>query len=314
MRKTALTLILACVAPLVAGPACAAGSFRTQVQKANTMLESGNPTGARDKYRELMTEDPESPVLQYNLGLADCSEAAQFKELGSTRDALQALDQAKQAFEKVAKTAKDPALRDDAAFNRANATTRQAKLAAEAAEAGRGLVMPGTNPAQAASGAGAADAGDEITPPQQLYKIAVQSFEDAVAQYEDLLDRRPDHAGAKQNLDHVRYLLKSMLQNPPPPPEQQQDGQDEQQDQEKKDQEQDQQQQQEQQQAKQQEQQQEQQQENQQDQQDQTQAAEDLPEKNVEALLQSLEEIDERERQEMKNRDNRGNPVQGKWW
>ena len=308
MRRGAAEMVLASVLVVLCGRVDAAGTFRQQLEKGNGLLREGNAAGALEQYRELLTEDPESPLVHYNMGLAHYGEANQFGGLGSTEDAVAALNKAKEEFESAEKKSPDPKLRLDAAYNHANATAQQAKCSAEAAKTGAGK-----------------------------FEDTVKAFESSVAEYEELLKREPDHAGAKQNLDHMRYLLKSMLQNPPPPQEQQQqqgqngenqdqDQQKQEQDQQKQDQ-QDQQQQQDQQAQDQQEQQaqaqqqQEQQaaqaeqdqQQDQQDQQDQAQNSDNMPEGNTEALLQSLEETDKREQREVKN-PQRGNPVQGNWW
>ena len=304
MGRRAAEILLAGL--LVAGSvrAEAAVSFRQQLEKGNAQLREGNATGALDQYRELLTEDPESPLVHYNMGLAHYGEASQFGGLGSTEDAVAALNKAKEEFENVEKNSPDSKLRVDAAFNHANATAQQAKWAAEAMKSGAGK-----------------------------FEDIIKGFEASVAEYEDMLKRQPDHAGAKQNLDHMRYLLKSMLQNPPPPQEQQQqqqqqqDGENQEQDQQKQEQdqqdkqEQDKQnkQQQQEQQAQDQQEQQEQQasqsdKEQQQDQQDQAQNSDNLPEGNTEALLESLEEMDKREQREVKNQQQRGNPAQGNWW
>ena len=311
MGRRAAEILLAGL--LVAGSvrAEAAVSFRQQLEKGNAQLREGNATGALDQYRELLTEDPESPLVHYNMGLAHYGEASQFGGLGSTEDAVAALNKAKEEFENVEKNSPDAKLRLDAAFNHANATAQQAKWAAEAVKSGAGK-----------------------------FEDIIKGFEASVAEYEELLKRQPDHAGARRNLDHMRYLLKSMLQNPPPPQEQQQqqqqqqqDGENQEQDQQKQEQdqqkqeqdkqdkqEQDKQNKQQQEQQDQAEQQQQQQQasqsdkEQQQDQQDQAQNSDNLPEGNTEALLESLEEMDKREQREVKNQQQRGNPAQGNWW
>ncbi|HUW62960.1 MAG TPA: hypothetical protein VMZ06_18290 [Candidatus Bathyarchaeia archaeon] len=302
MRSRLAEIVLAGLLVAVAARAEAAGSFRQQLEKGNGLLREGNAAGALDQYRELLTEDPESPLVHYNMGLAHYGEASQFGGLGSTEDAVAALNKAKEEFENAEKNSPDPKLRVDAAYNHANATAQQAKWSVEAAKTGAGK-----------------------------FEDTVKAFESSVAEYEELLKRRPDHAGARQNLDHMRYLLKSMLQNPPPPQEQQQqqgqNGENQDQDQQKQeqnqqqeqqDQQQEQQAQDQQQQEAQAQQQQEQQagqseQDQQQDQQDQAQNSDNLPEGNTEALLQSLEETDKREQREVKN-PQRGNPVQGNWW
>jgi hypothetical protein len=291
MRRRGLAIAVVCLSIVVGARADAADSFRRQLEKGNAQLREGNAAGALEQYRELLTEDPESPLIRYNMGLAHYGEATQFGGLGSTEDAMAALNKAKQEFESVEKNSPDPKLRMDAAYNHANATAQQAKWSVEAAKSGAGK-----------------------------FEDTVKAFEASLAEYEDLLKRRPDHAGAKQNLDHMRYLLKSMLQNPPPPQQQQQQQQQggenqEQQEQQEQEQDREQQKQEEQQQDRAQQQQASQAEQNeQQDQQEQAQTSDDRPEGNTEALLQSLEDIDKREQREVKDRQQRGNPSQGNWW
>ena len=55
---------------------------------------------------------------------------------------------------------------------------------------------------------------------QMIEKLAAASVGDVnkvltIVAYEKVLRQQPDHAGAKTNLNHARYLLKTMLQDPP---------------------------------------------------------------------------------------------------
>src|SRR5690606_22700504 len=75
----------------------------------------------------------------------------------------------------------DERLATDAAFGRANALAQQAKL----------LAGP------------------------ESFKEGVKALRVAEQAYVELLKRAPGHAGARQNLDHIRFILKQLLQNKP---------------------------------------------------------------------------------------------------
>jgi hypothetical protein len=275
--------------------AIAAESFNSRLQKGHELLRNGDPEGALTQYRDLQTEDPESDALYYSIGCAQYEESMQAVQQKAPQDALASLETAKASFEKVL-TARDPGIRRNAAFNHANTV---AQIAMQSAAA-------------------------------QKYEETTKAFEESVKEYEAFLKQHPDHEGARKNLDHMRYLLKSMLQNPPPP--QQQQGQGQQQDQNKQTQQsQDKQQNQKQTQQDQEnpDQQKEQKpQEGQQPQQAQAQAdnqaERDKQEKsaeepqgddrqNVEAILQSLEDVDNKQQQETKNQRTEIK-MRREWW
>ena len=289
MFRAAVAIVL--ITPVAFG----AGSFRARLEEAHALLNDGDVDGAVALYRDLQTDDPESDVLYYNLGRAHYEGAMQEAGLDAHEDALASIEQAMEAFEKVLHSA-DPEVRRDAAYNHANCVAQVAKLSATA----------------------------------QKHQETVEAFEQSVAEYEDFLRQHPDHEGARNNLDHMRYLLKSMLQNPPPPQQQQGEGDDENQDQEQQDdQGQDQQQEQEGQQQQQdqeegpEDKQEEQQAEQQQQAQEQDESDEQEPSseeeappddrQNVEAILQSLEDIDEQEQHDARTQrpDTR---LRNDWW
>jgi len=289
--------------------AFAAESFDSRLARAHDTLRNGDPDGALTTYRELQTEDPESEVLYYSMGCAQYKQGAKLSEEKAPRDAVESFKTSRESFEKVL-NAHDPEIRKDAQYNHANAT---AQIAINSVSA-------------------------------QQYEESKKAFEDSVKEYEAFLKQYPDHADARQNLDHVRYMLKSMLQNPPPP--QQEKGeqnkdqnkdknkdQNQEQDQQKDQQQQDQQQKEgedkkQDEQADKDKQQEKHQQEQQQagaeaakqdekDRKDQQKESADNPQpenhQDVEAILQTLEDTDKREQKETKNV--RTEPKVGKdWW
>lgn len=166
--------------------AAAADPPRNDVAEANNLLKQGKPQAALNKYRSLQIDDPESELLYYNIG---CAELESVGGSGAAPDeplAIESLNNAKKWFDK-ASMAEDPTIRRDARFNRINSDSQMAKILAT---------------------------GEDR-------EGAIKAFEDAIYGYEDFLDQYPGHAGAQKNLNHMRYLLKTMLQKPPEEQEQQ---------------------------------------------------------------------------------------------
>lgn len=261
-----------------------AQTFNEKLEKGHTALRGGDTNTALEAYRDLQVDDPESELLYYNIGRAHYKEGEAEAELESPEGAVEAFNLAKASFEKVL-TSSDEEIRTSAGFNYANCIAQMAKQSVSL--------------------------GD--------HEKTIAAFEESVGSYEEFLRRHPDHEGAKNNLDHMRYYLKNLMQNPPPPQDQQQQ---QQQDQEKnkedqKDQEQEKKEEekqdgenegeQEPQQGEQQQQQMEQQEGN----------GEEEPEEqdrqNIEAILQSLEDIDNQEQKKTRNQ-RRDVGMRRNWW
>jgi Ca-activated chloride channel family protein len=155
-------------------------SFNQRVKKANRQLIDGDADGALSSFRDLQTDEPESPLLYYGQGCALYKQGVQESDAPSPEHAVEAFKAARESFEK-ASLSPDEKIRLSALYNRATSTSELATLLTKAKDT----------------------------------KGAVDAFKDAIAQYEDLLKRRPDDAASKKNLDHIRYLLKKFLQNPP---------------------------------------------------------------------------------------------------
>ncbi|HPJ99570.1 MAG TPA: hypothetical protein PKW60_08810 [Candidatus Hydrogenedentes bacterium] len=192
-----LAAAVVCLCGVLSAVAAPADSFREQLKYGNALLNSGDFEGAREVYRGLQLEHPESEIVYYSLGCADYEEGAGAVALQDPEGAIEFFSSARDAFQR-AKTSRDKSLRIDASYNHANAMAQIAKQTASL--------------------------GDN--------KATITAFEETVAAYEGVLERYPDHKQARHNLDHVRYLLKRMLQVPPPDEEQQegeQGGQQEQQ-------------------------------------------------------------------------------------
>jgi hypothetical protein len=183
MRSVLLIVLAVTFASVAQGE-----SFASRYNAANDLLREGKTNDALDAYRDLQIDDPESPRIYYGEGLAQYKRALDATKANEFVEGSHPFDEAKASFEK-AQSAASTEVRRNARFNRANTIAQYAK-------------HPGPN----------AD--------QEMLK---QAFEESIATYEEILEQDPDHKGARQNLDHMRYLLKKMLQNPPE--DQQQDQQ-----------------------------------------------------------------------------------------
>lgn len=275
---------------LVAVSSVAAGSFADRYDEANTLLESGDAAAALGIYRDLQIDDPESKALYYGSGCAQYEQGVNKLAAEAADEAIELFEAAESAFQKAA-LSPSPRLRRDAAYNLTNATAQLAKLSLFS--------------------------GD--------YEGAVEAFEDAIKKYEDFLARYPDHQKARNNLAHMRFYLKKMMQNPPQPQEQrgesgENEKQEQQQDESKQNEGEDEQQPEEQEQQESREQEQQQQEDTAQA--DVTAAEESDPKQeqpepeqrqNIEAILQSLEDQDNREQHDIKDRQP-GSRVVAEWW
>ncbi|HIJ65249.1 MAG TPA: hypothetical protein HPP77_04790 [Candidatus Hydrogenedentes bacterium] len=269
--------------------AASATLFNERVEEAHALLEQGDADGALAAYRNLQTDEPESDLLHYSIGCAQYEKSMADASAGAAEGAVELLSEAEKSLAKVA-ASPDAAIRERGGYNRANC---RAQLAKQAAVAGQ-------------------------------YELAAEKFQEALAAYDDFLRLYPDHKDARHNRDHIRYLLKKMLQNPPDQQGQngdrneQQDG-DQQKQQESKDD----------QQAQQSGEEEEQREVDQQnepapsepDQQPQDKSQEqgaeeeeqqDLDRRNIEAILDSLEDLDQRELYETKSKQ--GGYASGDWW
>lgn len=157
-----------------------ASSLREQVERGNELLEQGEAQAALELYQLLQIEAPSSGVLRYNMGSAKVSLGKEALEAGDLDEAFEHFEAAQEIFDSLPEDA-DIELRRDAAYNRANTEGRQARAIARA----------------------------------RPYEEALEAVEDSISSYEEFLAQYPDHKAAQHNLDHMRYLRKTLLENPP---------------------------------------------------------------------------------------------------
>jgi len=169
------------LAVLILSATAVAESMHDRVQRANGLLRSGEAEKALDEYHQIQVDHPNSPVLEYNIGCAQYEQGLKALQSQKEAESETAFSQAKDSFDRALQSGND-AVRSSATFNRANSLAQTAKLL-----------------------------GDKATPEQKL-----QTYHDAIHAYEDVLQTDPSNAGAQQNIDHLRYMLKRAMQEPPP--------------------------------------------------------------------------------------------------
>lgn len=181
------------VVPAILIAASAQGqSVEKRLRGGYAHLRSGNLEGAMTNFRDVQTDAPESDLVYYSVARTQYEEGLVSLKLEAAEDAVIQFNAAKATFDNLT-TSPDPFIRENALYSSANCAAQIAKNTSMLAER------------------------DET----------VAAFEDSIGAYEQVLARNPSHDGARRNLDHMRYLLKSMLQDPLPEQEQQSDGSDE---------------------------------------------------------------------------------------
>ncbi len=171
-------LLIACTALSLSSTALSAVPFQA-LRAGQDLLEQGDAAKALEHFQELQVDYPDVGEVRFGLGCAWYMKAEQQLETGAVPEALASYAEARTAFDAL--LSNDNALvAREAAFNRANCLAREAAA---------------VNPSE--------------------YEEAKAALRRAVEAYETGLERYPDHAGMKQNLEHLRFLLKQLLQNPP---------------------------------------------------------------------------------------------------
>lgn len=185
MRRVVAGILCGVALAMVAS----AEDFGPRFKEGYEYLRAGNPDAALESFRDLLTETPDSELVQYSIAAAEYEKGAQDLDAGNTEEGSKVLTDAHSGFDELM-SAQSPFVRKNAGFGAANSTAQLAKHYDE----------------------------------ESQYNERVQSLQQAVREYEGVLDRYPDHEGARTNLNHTRYLLKKMLQNPPPEQKKADDG------------------------------------------------------------------------------------------
>lgn len=159
----------------------AAEYFDDRFAPGYDLLEAGQFDDALDAFNELKTEMPDSALVDYSIASTYYQMAMRQEDPEQKEARIETFFKAKEQFLELA-TLPDPFIGEHAPFNVANCSAQIAKLY---------------------------NAEEEYAQRLQNLKIALED-------YDKILRVNPEHLEAKQNRDHVNYLLKQMLQNPPP--------------------------------------------------------------------------------------------------
>ena len=168
-----------------AGVSFDALAFERALREAGPLLERGEADAALGVLKEAQIDDPNAPELRFGIACAQYVKGEGLLNSGAPEEAAAAFQEARALFSSLAREDREEIARE-ATFNGANVLARQALARAD---------------------------GDD-------YPAAVAALREAVTAFEAGLERFPEHPGIRQNLDHLRYRLKELLQNPPPKQEQ----------------------------------------------------------------------------------------------
>lgn len=158
-----------------------AEEFGPRFNEGYEHLRAGDPDAALESFRDLLTETPDSDLVQYSIASAQYQKGLQTMDVEGVEEGTKVLSTAQKAFDEL-RASNTEFVRQNAGFGAANCTAQLAKRMDE----------------------------------QVQYKERIQALQKAVNEYEQVLSEYPGHEGAQTNLNHTRYLLKRMLQNPPP--------------------------------------------------------------------------------------------------
>jgi len=158
-----------------------AASVEQGLRDARQLLDKGDPDGAISLLKEAQVDSPAASELRFGIACALFVKGEHLLKSGAAEESKTAFAEARSLFESLEKDPQERIARE-AAFNRATVIARQALEIAN---------------------------GDD-------YAAGVAALRNAVQAYETAVTRYPDHPEIRQNLDHVQFRLKQLLQNPPP--------------------------------------------------------------------------------------------------
>lgn len=177
MRRFCVLMVLL-LSPLHAQ---AAEYFDSRFEPGYDLLKQGEFDKALENFEQLKTDTPDSELVDYSIASVFYQRALAQRDSQELEGAIEQFSIAKQQFGALSSSA-DDFLREQAPLNAANATAQIAKLYS----------------------------------PEQEYKERVQGLKQALDEYDAYLGQYPGHRSAQRNRDHVSYLLKQLLRNPPP--------------------------------------------------------------------------------------------------
>ncbi len=186
MRRGLYIALLICI-----GGWASAEQFDGRFADGYRLLDEGDAEGALESFRELKVETPDSGLVDYSIATANYALGVANHESDNEEKATEFWVAAKNNFDRLSNDP-DQFLSENAPLNAANCMAQLAR---------------------------------QLDSKKQ-YKERVTALKSAIDAYEKILYTQPDNEIAKANTDHLRYLLKKMLQNPPPEQQEQDKGED----------------------------------------------------------------------------------------
>lgn len=178
--------IILCIALLlVAGFSGNAPAFEPAVREAASLLRSGDADKALATLKEAQVDYPDAPELRFGIACATFAKGDGLLQTGAQKEGLAALTEAQSLFFDLTQRP-EPHIAREATHNHTAVIAREALLLVEG--------------------------GD--------YTGGVAALRRAVSALESAYERYPEHEGIRQNLEHIQFKLKELLQNPPPQEEQ----------------------------------------------------------------------------------------------
>ena len=160
-------------------------ALQQEVATAEALLEQGEAEKALALFQQLQIDYPQAPEVILGVGSAQYRAGELALASGAAEQARTRFAEAQESFQRLFSEAREE-VRSSAMFDYANALARTARTFDPHKEAQRQM----------------------------------RALESAINAYEQVLEAFPDHAGAQQNLDHVRYQLKVLRQGQQDPQEQ----------------------------------------------------------------------------------------------
>lgn len=167
--------------------AASAQSLNASLSDAFDLLNAGDVEGATQILDELKVDHPGNELIEYGLACALYAKSAMDYEGDNREMAEVGMEAAREKFEEFEASAL-PGIRRDARFNAANSVAHIARDKAREYVGKYPVVRP------------------------EDYATAESSSREAVAAYEEFLARYPGHEAAEINLNHARYKLKQVQQ------------------------------------------------------------------------------------------------------
>ncbi len=161
-------------------------SLAQGINTAQEQLEAGEVERALEIFQELRVDYPQAQEPRFGIGCAWFMKGEQHIAGGAPEEAAAAFSEARSVFETLMNDENTKIARE-ASFNRANTLARAAML----------------------------------IDPAMDFDSAVAALRASVKAYEKGLEQYPDHADMRQNLEHMRYQLKQLLQQTPEQQEEQ---------------------------------------------------------------------------------------------